>query len=165
MFQKRTLEIVGVLGDVRNQTLCPAGPELYVPIDQWGWRDGVVFVRTAIEPRAVEARARSIVRAMNPSIPLVTVRTLADRVRLSMAPERFRAILHDLTPVAVRGSLARSHHDARFPGSGFPGFRVPTLARMTDLIPPRMLKSPTTSIHLGRAHAERSSRIRFTARS
>ena len=94
VFQKRTLEIVGVVGDVRNQSLwTPAGPEIYVPIDQWGWRDGALFVRTVTEPRAIEARVRSIVRAMDPSIPLVNVRALDERVKRSMAPERFRAIL------------------------------------------------------------------------
>ena len=43
--------------------------------------------------------------------------------------------------------------------------RVPTRAVMTLLIPPRMLKSPTTSIHTGLVTSLRSSRIRLTARS
>ncbi len=38
-------------------------------------------------------------------------------------------------------------------------------AVITDFIPPRTLKSPTTRIHLGDTAALRSSRIRFTARS
>src|SRR6478609_10127076 len=41
--------------------------------------------------------------------------------------------------------------------------RAPTLAVITLLIPPRMLKSPTTSIHAGFVASARSSRIRFTA--
>jgi predicted permease len=94
VFQKRTLEIVGVMGDVRNQSLwAPAGPELYVPIEQWGWRDGAIFVRTAMDPRTIEARVRNIVHTMDPSIPFVNVRSFDDRVKRSMAPERFRAIL------------------------------------------------------------------------
>ena len=93
-FQKRTLEIVGVIGDVRNQSLwTAAGPELYVPIEQWGWRDGAMFVRATTDPRALQEGVRRIVRAMDPSIPMLTVRTLDERVRRSMAPERFRAIL------------------------------------------------------------------------
>ena len=43
--------------------------------------------------------------------------------------------------------------------------RAPTRARMMDLMPPRMLKSPTTSIHRGFVTFETSSRMRFTARS
>ena len=41
----------------------------------------------------------------------------------------------------------------------------PCAAVITDLIPPRRLKSPTTRIHFGFTAATRSSRIRFTARS
>jgi len=93
-FQQRTFEIVGVIGDVRNQSLwITPTPEVYVPIEQWGWREGTVFLRTATDPRSVETRVRSIVRAIDPSIPTLTLRSLDDRVRRSMAPERFRAIL------------------------------------------------------------------------
>ena len=102
VFQKRTLEIVGVIGDVRNRSLwTPAGPELYVPIEQWGWRDGTMFVRGTIDPRAIQTRVRDVVRAMNPSVPVVTVRPLDDRIKRAMAPERFRAIL-----VGILASLA-----------------------------------------------------------
>jgi hypothetical protein len=41
----------------------------------------------------------------------------------------------------------------------------PTEAVITDLIPPRTLKSPTTCIHVGSTAALKSSRIRLTARS
>ena len=43
--------------------------------------------------------------------------------------------------------------------------RVLAVAVITDLIPPRMLKSPTTCIQRGLQAAARSSRIRLTARS
>lgn len=93
-FQERTLEIVGIVNDTRNQNLwSPPVPELYVPIEQWGWRGGTIFVRTLTEPRSTELRVRAIVRAMDPLIPVLNVSTLDDRVSRSMAPERFRAIL------------------------------------------------------------------------
>jgi hypothetical protein len=93
-FQKRTLEIVGVIGDARTQSLwTPPTPELYVSIDQWGWRGGTVFLRAGANARATETTVRRIVRSMDASIPLIAVTTLDDRVQKSMAPERFRAIL------------------------------------------------------------------------
>ena len=93
-FQKRTLEIVGLIGDVRSQTLwTPPSPELYVPIEQWGWRGGTVFLRTTAELHSAEASVRKIVRALDPLIPALNVRPFDERVRHSMAPERFRAIL------------------------------------------------------------------------
>ena len=93
-FQKRTLEIVGVIGDIRSQSLWTVpSPELYVPIEQWGWRGGTVFLRTTAELRSADARVRQIVRALDPLIPALNVRPFDERVRRSMAPERFRAIL------------------------------------------------------------------------
>ncbi len=93
-FQKRTLEIVGVIGDIRSQNLWTApSPELYVPIEQWGWRGGTVFLHTTIELHSAEARVRNVVRALDPVIPALTVRPFDERIRRSMAPERFRAIL------------------------------------------------------------------------
>ena len=93
-FQKRTLEIVGVIGDIRSQSLwTPPSPELYVPIEQWGWRGGTVFLRTTAELHSAEASVRKIVRSLDPLIPTLNVRPFDERVRRSMAPERFRAIL------------------------------------------------------------------------
>jgi putative ABC transport system permease protein len=93
-FQQRSLEIVGVIGDTRNQSLWTTPtPEIYVPIEQWGWRGGTMFVRTDNAPQAAEKRIRAIVRVLDSSIPVVSVSTLSDRVSRSMAPERFRAIL------------------------------------------------------------------------
>jgi putative ABC transport system permease protein len=93
-FQNRTLEIVGVIGDVRSRSLwVPPTPELYVPIEQWGWRDGTIFVRTTTASQDVETRVRAVVRALDPSIPTLTIMPLDERVRRTMAPERFRAIL------------------------------------------------------------------------
>jgi putative ABC transport system permease protein len=94
MFQKRTLEIVGVIGDARNRSLwAAADPELYVPIEQWGWRSGTIFVRTATSPTSLEAPIRAVMRRLDASIPTLVFSTLGDRVDQSMAPERFRAIL------------------------------------------------------------------------
>jgi len=93
-FQRRSLEIVGVLGDIRNQSLWSAAdPELYVPIEQWGWRFGTVFIRTSADPRPIEPRVRGVMHALDASIPIVNATTLDERVRRTMAPERFRAIL------------------------------------------------------------------------
>ena len=93
-FEERSLEIVGVVDDVRGQSLwTPATPELYVPIEQWGWRGGTILVRTSGEPRGFEPRIRAVVRTLDAAMPVLSVATLEDRVKRSTAPERFRAIL------------------------------------------------------------------------
>ena len=95
VFQKRTLEIVGVIGDVRNQSLwTPAGPELYVPDRSVGMaRRGDLRSRGDGAPFDRGTRADASCAPWTRSIPLVNVRTLDERVKRSMAPERFRAIL------------------------------------------------------------------------
>ena len=93
-FEERSVEIVGVLDDVRSQSLwAPATPELYVPIEQWGWRGGTIVVRTSGKPRGIEPQVRAAVRALDPLMPVLGVGTLEERVKRSTAPERFRAIL------------------------------------------------------------------------
>jgi predicted permease len=93
-FEERSVEIVGVLDDVRGQSLwTPATPELYVPIEQWGWRGGTIVVRTTGDPDAIEPRVRAVVRTLDPLMPVLNVATLEDRMRRTTAPERFRAIL------------------------------------------------------------------------
>jgi putative ABC transport system permease protein len=93
-FEERSVEIVGVLDDVRGQSLWnPATPELYVPIEQWGWRGGTIVVRTSADPRGIEPSIRAAVRTLDPTMPVLNVATLEDRMRRTTAPERFRAIL------------------------------------------------------------------------
>jgi putative ABC transport system permease protein len=93
-FEERSLEIVGVLDDVRSQSLWNAAtPELYVPIEQWGWRGGTIVVRTSGEPRKLEPQVRAVVRTLDSSLPVLSVGTLEERVKRSTSPERFRAIL------------------------------------------------------------------------
>ena len=93
-FQDRSLEIVGVLADSRTSSLwSPPEPELYVPIEQWGWRGGTVFVRASSNAATLEPRVRGIVRSLDRGVPVVAARLLEERVRRSMAPERFRAVL------------------------------------------------------------------------
>jgi ABC-type antimicrobial peptide transport system permease subunit len=93
-FEERSVEIVGVLDDVRGQSLWnPATPELYVPIEQWGWRGGTIVVRTSADPRGIEPSIRAAVRTLDPTMPVLSVATLEDRMKRTTAPERFRAIL------------------------------------------------------------------------
>jgi putative ABC transport system permease protein len=93
-FEERSLEIVGVFDDVRGQSLwTPATPELYVPIEQWGWRGGTILVRTSADPHGLEPRIRAVVRTLDAQMPVLNVATLEERVKRSTAPERFRAIL------------------------------------------------------------------------
>jgi putative ABC transport system permease protein len=91
----RPLTIVGVVGDVREDSLeKPSGPIVYVNYRQ---RPGATYrfnavMRTAIDPSAVISSARSIVRALDPNVPPV-FGTLTEISRLSLKARRFNLML------------------------------------------------------------------------
>jgi predicted permease len=90
----RRLTVVGVVGDVRQNGLDRgAEEEVYRPVAQAAFTSGMLVVRTAGDPRGVEARARAAVAALDPTVPVDRVRTLADVRDASVAPRRLTATL------------------------------------------------------------------------
>jgi putative ABC transport system permease protein len=77
------LEVVGVVGDTRDEGLDePAPPTLYLPFDQavsvWGWLTRQNFViRTASDPASVTPLVADAVWALDPELPLLNVSTMA----------------------------------------------------------------------------------------
>ena len=91
----RPLTIVGVVGDVREDSLEKlSGPIVYVNYRQRPeatYRFNAVM-RAAIDPSAVISSARSIVRALDPNVPPV-FGTLTEISRLSLKARRFNLML------------------------------------------------------------------------
>jgi len=91
----RPLTIVGVVGDVREDSLeKPPSPTVYVNYRQ---RPGATnrfaaVIRTAIDPSAVISSARKIVRALDPNVPPV-FGTLTEISALSLKARRFNLLL------------------------------------------------------------------------
>jgi putative ABC transport system permease protein len=93
----RPVEIVGVVGNVRHQSL-DEDPSLhiYLPIHQFH-EDGVVWmtnnqfwvVRTAVDPLSLSAAARREIQAVDQSIPTSDIRAMEEYLSGSMAPRRF----------------------------------------------------------------------------
>ena len=80
----------------------------------------------------------------------------------------FSPLLYQLSYLAGKAGRLTAPDRTFNPPRGRPAaaYRdTPYRAVITDLIPPRMLKSPTTVIRRGCTFSTRSSRIRFTARS
>ena len=93
--------VVGVVGDVRHRRpdVSPR-PEVLVPYAQLdpgfltSWARGVsVVVRSSAEPSVVVGLARSAVREIDPTLPLVEVRPMRELVADATAQPRFRALL------------------------------------------------------------------------
>ena len=91
------IEIVGVLQDVRYNSLRHAPPPtVYVPHTQRG-PDGLVFtVRTLGDPAAVMPAIHRAVAEVNPAIPIVTVETQMSQIERRFAQEKVLAQAYTL---------------------------------------------------------------------
>jgi len=94
--------IVGVVGNVRKRG--PAeepGPEFYLPIEQapdvaWTWiqRSMTVIARSRTgDAGALTSVARDAVRRVDPAVPLFQVRTMEQRLQMSLGQARFNTLL------------------------------------------------------------------------
>ncbi|MCI0435238.1 MAG: ABC transporter permease [Gemmatimonadetes bacterium] len=93
-FEGTPREIVGVIGNVRHHNLAEdAAPEVHVPGVQFPQYAATIALRTRSDPASVRADARAIVRAVDPDLVITSVATMQDRLRTSVEPERFRAVL------------------------------------------------------------------------
>jgi len=91
----RPLTIVGVVGDVREDSLeKPSSPTIYVNYRQrpQATYDFTAVLRTATDPSAVMSSARRIVRELDPNVPPV-IGTFAEVSAVSLQSRRFNLIL------------------------------------------------------------------------
>jgi putative ABC transport system permease protein len=94
------MEIVGVVGDVRQQPDAEARSEMYVPYAQFPdpvlrrlYANVTLVARTDGKPAALAASMREIVREADRDQPVANVRTLDDVLSASVAQPRFRTLL------------------------------------------------------------------------
>ena len=83
-----TMEIVGVVGDVKQSFEAGAKAEMFVPYAQHPdpilagmYLNTALVVRTAGDPAALTASVRAALREIDPDQPLVNVRTMETRDR------------------------------------------------------------------------------------
>ena len=93
--------VVGVAGDVRTRGLGEAPlPEFYLPMwqippDAWEWiQRGVYLVaRTPLDPASLANPLRGVVARVAADVPLFNVRTMEERLQLSLGNARFNTLL------------------------------------------------------------------------
>ncbi|HEX6632296.1 MAG TPA: FtsX-like permease family protein, partial [Gemmatimonadaceae bacterium] len=89
-------EVVGVAGDVRHSGLdATVTQQIYVPERQWPWADAVVtlVVRTRGDPAALAPTVQRVARAVDPSQPVMRLRTMEQVVAASTAQRRLALTL------------------------------------------------------------------------
>jgi ABC-type antimicrobial peptide transport system permease subunit len=94
------MQIVGVVGDVKQQPDAEAKAEMYVPYSQYPdafmrrmFALVTLVVHTSTPPAEVVSQVRAAVQAIDPEQPLANVRTLDDVVSASVSQPRFRTTL------------------------------------------------------------------------
>jgi putative ABC transport system permease protein len=99
------MEVVGVVGDVKQSLAAEAPTEMYVPFRQ---ADKVLPVfglsmvlRTGNDPRSLAGSLATAVHDIDANQPLVKVRTMEENVATSVAQPRFRTVF-----LAVLAALA-----------------------------------------------------------
>jgi putative ABC transport system permease protein len=86
--------VVGVVGDVKAEGLgAPSIPESYVPYAQLPFAPMSVVVRTKIAPLDMVPTLTGEVQSLDPSLPLLHIKTLDEYVSDSIVETRFEAIL------------------------------------------------------------------------
>jgi predicted permease len=111
------LRVIGVVGDVRNQTL-EGGPDLatYEPHAQRPWNGLFVMVRTAGDPGAMTATVQRTIRGLDPQVTFSDVATMDARIATHVAPRRFFTLVVTtfatatvlLVGLSLYGSLAHA---------------------------------------------------------
>jgi putative ABC transport system permease protein len=88
--------IVGVFRDVSNveQFGEPKAPQMYVPFAQSPSSQAVVAVRTTTRPELLQPSLAAAVHAVDPALPLVSIRTMEQIVGERLAPDRFNIMLY-----------------------------------------------------------------------
>ena len=90
----KTREIVGIVGDIRNNDLQkPADAAYYIPLPQLMWGPPTLTIRTQGDPNAVASEVRKILTSMDPDAPLYGARTMEDYLALDLGRARFQTIL------------------------------------------------------------------------
>jgi predicted permease len=89
------LEVVGVVGRIKHDSL-ESDPRIafYLPHTQYPARPMNVVIRSATTfPKGVAKIAKKVIRSVDPALPMYSLRTMEEYVALSLARQRFTAML------------------------------------------------------------------------
>jgi putative ABC transport system permease protein len=99
------MEVVGVVGDVKQSLASEAPTEMYVPFRQANQVLPVfglsLVLRTGNDPRSLAGSLTTAVHEIDSNQPLVKIRTMEENVATSVAQPRFRTVL-----LAILAALA-----------------------------------------------------------
>ena len=98
------ITVIGVAGRVKQYTLDgDSRIAMYLPETQFARRAMNVVLRSESSPAVLTAGVRSVIRELDPDLPIYNVRTMADRVDESLAERRFAMQLLTLFAAVALG--------------------------------------------------------------
>jgi predicted permease len=97
----RAIEVVGVVGDVKEALAEKAPPTVYYYMRDPPFGDAVVALRTAGDPSSLAHSAVAAVHALDAQLPVQEIRSMEDVIEGTLAPERFRALLLEVFAAAA----------------------------------------------------------------
>jgi putative ABC transport system permease protein len=87
-------EIVGIVGNVRQQGLQKAGlPNMYVPFGQMADPEALLILRSSLPPAGLTAEAKRVIQGIDPDQPVADIATMEERVHTALAEQRTNMIL------------------------------------------------------------------------
>jgi len=110
-------EVVGVVANVRYRTIeAPHEPDTYIPLAQAYQSRMRLFVKSRLDPQSLATAIRGEVRALDPNLPLVEVKTMDERLGDAMWRTRVAAWLLSafaglallLTAIGIFGVMAQT---------------------------------------------------------
>ncbi|HMD95804.1 MAG TPA: ABC transporter permease [Terriglobia bacterium] len=89
-FKPRMLEIVGIVGDVRQLGLdAPPDPELFMPYEQWPANEMSLVLRTGSETSSLIPAVKKEIWRVDPDQPVTDIKTMDELVSIEAAGRRF----------------------------------------------------------------------------
>ena len=92
----KAVDVVGIVGDVREQLAQKAPPTVYLYSRDLPFGGLSVAIRTTSEPAQLTRSAVAAVHAIDPQLPVQEVRTMDAVVEETLVSERFRALLLEI---------------------------------------------------------------------
>jgi putative ABC transport system permease protein len=94
-------EIVGIVGDARQNLALPPEPTMYFPLLEGAYTFAALVVRAAADPDSLSLPIQREMRRLDPDLPAVTVKTMDEMAALQTSQSRF-----GFTLIALFGAVA-----------------------------------------------------------
>jgi predicted permease len=101
MSRTRAIEVVGVVGDVKEALAEKAPPTVYYYMRDLPFGDAVIAIRTAGDPSSLAQPAVAAVHALDAQLPVQEIHSMDEVIEGTLVSERFRALLLEMFAAAA----------------------------------------------------------------